>query len=136
MTGTRNGEAEPASIRPDTSIACSPGCGSVLQSECREDHPIFCAGIVVEGRENTLVAAMLMPNVLETTIGGSKVKIGDFTQYPYENQLTFKITLDKPAIFTLKIRKPSWVTQIQTVEKFTEEDGYIMINRTFLPQMW
>ena len=135
MTGTRNGEAEPgfnqtrykySPAHQDVAVCCNPNAGRIT--------PYFVQVSWLKEGENTLVAAMLMPNVLETTIGGSKVKIEDFTQYPYENQLTFKITLDKPAIFTLKIRKPSWVTQIQTVEKFTEEDGYIMINRTFLPQ--
>jgi hypothetical protein len=132
MTGTKNGETDPDSnqtrykyspAHQDVAVCCNPNAGRIT--------PYFVQSSWMKEGENTLVAAMLMPNVLKTSIDGSKVIIEDITQYPYQNQFTFKITLDKPTAFTLKIRRPSWVTQVQTNEKFTIEDGYITITRTF-----
>jgi DUF1680 family protein len=81
--------------------------------------------------ENTLVATLLMPNVLETEIKGSKIRIENKTNYPNENAFHFQILLDKPTTFRLKIRKPSWTTSIITNEKYRVEDDYIIIERTF-----
>jgi hypothetical protein len=81
--------------------------------------------------ENILVATLLMPNVLETEIKGSKIRIENNTNYPHENAVHFKIQLEKPIAFILKIRKPSWTKSIISNEKYRVEDDFIIIERTF-----
>lgn len=81
--------------------------------------------------ENTLVATLLMPNILETSINGNAIQIENQTQYPYQNDFIFKINQSKASKFTLKIRKPNWVKKINTNEVYTIEEDFILIEREF-----
>jgi DUF1680 family protein len=59
---------------------------------------------VDERRENTLVATLLMPNILNTKINENDIQIENITTYPNQNDFTLKITQSKPSKFTIKIR--------------------------------
>ena len=132
MLGTKNGEVEPdrkqtrykySPAHQDVAVCCNPNAGRI--------SPYFIQSSWMKENENTLVATLLMPNVLETEIKGSKIRIENKTNYPNENAFHFQIQLDKPTTFRLKIRKPSWTTSIITNEKYRVEDDYIIIERTF-----
>jgi DUF1680 family protein len=132
MLGTKNGEIEPdrkqtrykySPAHQDVAVCCNPNAGRI--------SPYFIQSSLMKENENTLVATLLMPNILETEIKGSKITIENKTNYPNENTFHFKIQLDKPAVFILKIRKPNWVTSIVTNEKYRVADDYIIIERTF-----
>ena len=132
MLGTKNGEIEPdrkqtrykySPAHQDVAVCCNPNAGRI--------SPYFIQSSWMKENENTLVATLLMPNILETEIKGSKITIENKTNYPNENTFHFKIQLDKPAVFILKIRKPNWVTSIVTNEKYRVADDYIIIERTF-----
>lgn len=132
MLGTKNGEIEPdrkqtrykySPAHQDVAVCCNPNAGRI--------SPYFIQSSWMKENENTLVANLLMPNVLETEIKGSKIRIENKTNYPNENAFHFQIQLDQPTTFTLKIRKPSWTTSIITNEKYRVEDDYIIIERTF-----
>lgn len=132
MMGTKNGEVEPdrkqtrykySPAHQDVAVCCNPNAGRI--------SPYFIQNSWMKENENTLVATLLLPNVLETTILGSNVIIENETNYPYENRFHFKIQANKATVFTLKIRKPSWVKSIITDEKYTIENDFIVINRTF-----
>jgi DUF1680 family protein len=132
MLGTKNGEVEPdrkqtrykySPAHQDVAVCCNPNAGRI--------SPYFIQSSWMKENENTLVATLLMPNVLETEIKGSKIRIENKTNYPNENAFHFQIQLDKPTTFKLKIRKPSWTTSIITNEKYRVEDDYIIIERTF-----
>jgi DUF1680 family protein len=132
MLGTKNGEVEPdrkqtrykySPAHQDVAVCCNPNAGRI--------SPYFIQSSWMKENENTLVATLLMPNVLETEIKGSKIRIENKTNYPNENAFHFQILLDQPTTFRLKIRKPSWTTSIITNEKYRVEDDYIIIERTF-----
>ena len=132
MLGTKNGEIEPdrkqtrykySPAHQDVAVCCNPNAGRI--------SPYFIQSSWMKENENILVATLLMPNVLETEIKGSKIRIENKTNYPNENAFHFQIQLDQPTTFTLKIRKPSWTTSIITNEKYRVEDDYIIIERTF-----
>ncbi|MCP9768608.1 hypothetical protein EGI22_11845 [Lacihabitans sp. LS3-19] len=132
MDGTKNGEVEPnrkqtrykySPAHQDVAVCCNPNAGKI--------SPYFVKSAWMKQSDNTLVATLLCPNILETTINGIPVKIEEITEYPYKNEFKFKITGEKAIGFKLKIRKPEWVKNIITREKFSIEDGYIVIEREF-----
>ncbi|WP_438481832.1 glycoside hydrolase family 127 protein [Oleiharenicola lentus] len=43
------------------------------------------------------------------TVAGTKVKISQQTNYPWSGQITLKVSPEKPARFTVRVRIPSWV---------------------------
>lgn len=132
MLGTKNGEIEPnrkqtrykySPAHQDVAVCCNPNAGRI--------SPYFVQNSWMKENETTLAATLLMPNVLETTIIGNKVKIENITEYPFKNELKFKITQAKPLKFSLKIRKPAWVKEINTSENYIIENDFIVIERVF-----
>jgi DUF1680 family protein len=132
MLGTKNGEVEPdrkqtrykySPAHQDVAVCCNPNAGRI--------SPYFIQASWMKENETTLVATLLMPNVTETSINGSKIKIENQTNYPNENAYHFQIQLDKPTAFVIKIRKPNWATSIVSKEKYHVSDDYIIIERTF-----
>ena len=134
MLGTKNGEIEPdrkqtrykySPAHQDVAVCCNPNAGRI--------SPYFVQNSWMKENETTLVATLLMPNILETTLNGNKIQIENITQYPYENDFKFKIVQANPSNFTLKIRNPNWAKNIKTNEKFRVENDFIVIERDFSP---
>lgn len=132
MMGTKNGEIEPgrkqtrykySAVHQDVAVCCSPNAGRI--------SPYFLQSCWLKDGVNTLVAALLSPNVLETTIQNIPLKIEEITGYPYQNHFIFRISSEKEVPFKIKIRKPEWAKSIQTKEKYHLENGLIVIDRTF-----
>lgn len=132
MSGTKNGEPEPdrkqtrykySPTHQDIAVCCNPNAGRI--------SPYFVQNSWMKENETTLVAALLMPNILETTINGNKILIENSTAYPFQNDFMFKISQAKSSRFTLKIRKPNWVAKINTNEKFIIQNEFIVIAREF-----
>jgi DUF1680 family protein len=132
MLGTKNGEIEPdrkqtrykySPAHQDVAVCCNPNAGRIT--------PYFLEKSWLKEGDNTLVATILSPNIIETTINNNPIRIEEITEYPFENKFTFKIYNPKNSNFTLKIRKPTWATAIATKEKFTLENGFIRIDRKF-----
>lgn len=129
MLGTKNGEVEPnrrqtrykySPAHQDVAVCCNPNAGRI--------SPYFVQNMWLREGENTLVAALLGPCVLQTTIGKTAVRIEEKTEYPYESNtgFIFDITLDAPTTFTLKIRKPAWATYVKATPAGREENGYVV----------
>ena len=132
MRGTRNGEDEPDRIQTrykyspahqDVAVCCAPNAGRI--------SPYFVQNAWMRQNETTLVATLLMPCVLDATLNGLPIRIETLTEYPFRNEFRWVIRQSASSGFTLKIRKPDWVDQVVTLEPFTEEQGYIRIERTF-----
>jgi len=132
MMGTRNGEVEPeqnqtrykySPVHQDVAVCCVPNAGRIT--------PYFLQSCWLKEEENSLVAAALSPNILQTTVKNIPVKIEEITNYPFDNQFIFKIKTEAPVHFKLKIRKPAWATSVKTGEKYRMEKGLIVIERTF-----
>ncbi len=132
MLGTKNGETEPdrkqtrykySPAHQDVAVCCNPNAGRI--------SPYFVQNSWMKENETTFVAALLMPNVLESSVNGNIVIIENITEYPNQKEFKFKITQSKPSGFTLKIRKPTWVKKIKTNEVYRIENDFIVIERTF-----
>ena len=133
MMGTKNGEIEPdrnqtrykySPVHQDVAVCCSPNAGRIT--------PYFIQNMWFKEKNNTLVAALLGPNKVETTIENVKVEIEEITEYPFQNQFQFRITTEKPVEFTLKIRKPAWAKTVTCSQEYFEEAGFIVITKTFM----
>ena len=133
MNGSRNGEAEPgrnqtrykySPVHQDVAVCCVPNAGRI--------SPYFLQCCWLKESENTLVASVLGPNILETTIQNVPVKIEEITEYPYKNHFIFRIQTGKAVSFRMKIRKPEWAISVQTKEKYRLEDGYLVFDRELL----
>ena len=132
MMGTRNGEYEPernqtrykySPVHQDVAVCCVPNAGRI--------SPCFLQSCWFLGEENSLVAAVLSPNILETIVNNVPIKIEEITEYPFGNQFIFKIETETPVHFQLKIRKPEWATSVKTNEKYWIENGFIIFDRSF-----
>lgn len=132
MNGTKNGEIEPdrkqtrykySPAHQDVAVCCSPNAGRIT--------PYFVQNSWMKKDENTLVATLLLPNNVTTTVNNTNITIENKTEYPYNNTFKFKIQLEKPTSFNLMIRKPNWVMKIVTNEKYIIEKDFIIIRRNF-----
>jgi uncharacterized protein len=135
MLGTKNGQIEAdrkqtrykySPVHQEIAVCCSPNAGRI--------SPYFVQSSWMKADSQTLVATLLMPNVLQTTFNGTSVRIENQSDYPYQNALRFALRLDKATHLTLKIRKPQWANaNIKTREKYTLENDFIVISRFFQP---
>lgn len=133
MLGTKNGEIEPdrkqtrykySPAHQDVAVCCNPNAGRI--------SPYFIQNSWMKENENALVATLLMPNILETSINDNKIQIENITEYPFKNDFNFKISQAKSSKFTLKIRKPDWVKKVKTDEMYNIENDFVVIEREFM----
>lgn len=132
MLGTKNGEIETerkqtrykySPAHQDIAVCCNPNAGRIT--------PYFIEKSWLKENETTLVAAILNPNIVETTINNKTIRIEEITEYPFKNKFTFKIYNPKNSIFKLKIRKPIWTTKITSNYTYNEENGFLVFDRKF-----
>ncbi|MBK7212750.1 MAG: glycoside hydrolase family 127 protein [Bacteroidales bacterium] len=132
MMGSKNGEIEPgrnqtrykySAAHQDVAACCVPNAGRIT--------PYFLQSSWLKEGESTLIAAVLGPNVLQTSIQNTQLKIDVITEYPYQNHFVFKMESEGPISFQLKIRKPEWVKSVSTKEKYNTEDGFLVFERAF-----
>jgi uncharacterized protein len=133
MLGTKNGEVEPnrkqtrykySPAHQDVAVCCNPNAGRI--------SPYFIQNSWMKENENTLVATLLMPNILETSINDNKIQIENITEYPFKNDFNLKISQAKSSLFTLKIRMPDWVKKVKTDEMYSIENDFVVIEREFM----
>jgi len=132
MLGTKNGETEPdrkqtrykySPVHQDVAVCCAPNAGRI--------SPYFIQSAWLKESGNTLVAALLGANVLETSINNVPLRIREITEYPYSNQFIFKIEPEKPVTIKIKIRKPVWADTVVSNEPYALENGFLIFERRF-----
>jgi len=125
--GTKNGEIEPdrkqtrykySAAHQDVAVCCNPNAGRIT--------PYFLEKSWLLEDNNILVASLLGPSTVKTTIESKLVKIEEITQYPFENRFTFRINNPKKAKFNLKVRKPNWATKIIASKPYIESNGFLL----------
>ncbi|MGL3000648.1 beta-L-arabinofuranosidase domain-containing protein [Flavobacterium sp. RSSB_23] len=133
MMGTKNGEIEPdrkqtrykySATHQDVAVCCNPNAGRIT--------PYFLEKSWLLEDNNTLVASLLGPSTVKTTIESKPVQIEEITQYPFENRFTFRINNPKKAKFNLKVRKPNWATKIIASKPYKEIDGFLLFEENSL----
>lgn len=129
MMGTKNGEIEAdrkqtrykySPAHQDVAVCCTPNAGRI--------SPYFIEKTWFLENKNTLVAGVLAPTNLAIKIDNKPVTIEEITAYPYQNTFIFRVSNPKLATFKLKIRKPSWATQVISSEPYIEENGFIVFH--------
>jgi DUF1680 family protein len=129
MDGNKNGLAEAnkkqtrykySPVHQDVAVCCVPNAGRIT--------PYFVSSMWFRD-DSGLVASLIGPNVIATSINNNKVIIREETNYPYENSVVFRISMEKPFDFSIKIRKPSWVKDFRLNCKFRELGQFIVIDK-------
>ena len=115
MMGTKNGEVEAgrnqtrykySPAHQDVAVCCNPNAGRIT--------PYFVQSSWMKETDTTLIATLFAPTVVNTTVKNISLKIEEITQYPYQNNFIFKITVERDVRFLFKIRKPDWLQSIRT----------------------
>lgn len=127
MSGGLNGDTHDAKqtryryspVHKEAAVCCVPNAGRIAP---------YYVQYMWQKDADGLVASLLGPSVLETTVNEKKVIITQQTDYPFENKITFVINT-RNNLFTLKIRKPEWAEKIKVNMPFTEKNGFITIDK-------
>ncbi len=131
MKGTRNGEIQKGEnqtrykyspAHQDVAVCCAPNAGRIM--------PYYVKSMWMKDSEG-LISVLQGPCEVQTEVKGAKVQIIEETDYPFGNTINYKVSVEKPLPFDLKIRKPSLAKSLKLNCKFTEKDGYIIINKTW-----
>ena len=128
MTGGLNGDTSDKNqtrytyspVHQEAAVCCVPMAGRIA--------PYYVQYMWLKG-DRSLVASVLGPSRIETTVGGKPVVVDEQTNYPFENTFRFVVTADSR--FALKIRKPDWVKKFTVSESYREADGFIVIDKTW-----
>jgi DUF1680 family protein len=129
LTGGLNGDTSDkhqtryrySPVHKEAAVCCVPNAGRIA--------PYYVQHMWVKN-DNSLVNALLGPSEVKTHINGKLVTVKESTDYPYGYSFTFKVSTSKNK-FALKIRKPEGTTKFSVSENFSEEDGFIVINKTW-----
>lgn len=128
MTGGLNGDNTDthqtrytySPVHQEAAVCCVPMAGRIA--------PYYVQHMWLKN-DHALVASLLGPCEVKTQVNGKNVAVQEQTNYPYENTLTFAVTADSE--FALKIRKPDWVKKFTVSEKYSEESGFIVIDKVW-----
>ena len=94
--------------------------------------PYYTEAMWMKKTPSTLIALMYGPNILNTEINGTKVRIEEKTTYPFSNSIQFRITSEKPVSFTLRLRKPFGVPVTVSGAKIAKDmTNYIEIEKVW-----
>ncbi len=70
--------------------------------------PYYVEGLWLRTEDEPGLAAMRYgPSVVETTIGGARVRIEQETAYPFEDRVVLRVTTDRPAPFLIQLHVPA-----------------------------
>jgi len=86
--------------------------------------------------ERNLWVNLFNTNEAEVEVAGTKVKIAQQTDYPWNGTVNFTVSPVKKARFALRLRRPDWCadTQIKVNGKAVKpelEKGYLVLDRTW-----
>ncbi|MBX2966635.1 MAG: glycoside hydrolase family 127 protein [Cyclobacteriaceae bacterium] len=126
MTGGLNGDTSDkhqtrysySPVHQEAAVCCVPNAARIT--------PYYIQHTWLKG-ENTLVASLLGPGTVNTTLNDAPVQVSAITNYPFENTLVFNVTADTE--FELKIRKPDWVTTYTVSAEYQDESGFIVLKK-------
>lgn len=126
MTGGLNGNTDDSNqtrytyspVHQEAAVCCVPNAGRIA--------PYYVQHMWLKD-DRSLVASLLGPSTVSTTLGQDEIVIKEKTNYPFENTIQFEVTAN--TTFALKIRKPDWAKTITLSEAYQEEDGFMVIDK-------
>ena len=85
---------------------------------------------------DTLYVHLYNPSRARLSVGGSAVQIDQQTAYPWDGEISFTVSVDQPAQFTLALRIPGWCRDFQVAvngARVSEPvmNGYARLRRTW-----
>ena len=96
---------------PDANIfGLEPNYGCCT-ANLSQGWPKFTAHLWMRSADDGISAVAYAPSVLTTTIKDSKVVVELQTDYPFREELHFKVKTEKSVRFPLRLRIPEWATQ-------------------------
>lgn len=107
-------------VHKEAAVCCVPNAGKIVASYV--EHMWF-------QNEQGIYAALLGPSELNTTIHKEPIIIKEITNYPFEDQITFKIIIKKSTRFKLFIKKPEGVEDFVLNLPYEKVDGYLIIDK-------
>jgi DUF1680 family protein len=107
-------------VHKEAAVCCVPNAGKIVASYV--EHMWL-------QQDNAIFASLLGPSALNTSIQKEPITIKEITNYPFEDQITFKVVIKKSIRFELNIKKPEGVDDFVLNMPYVEKDGFIMINR-------
>ena len=112
-------------VHREAAVCCVPNAGRI--------GPWYIQHMWMKDQDG-LVASLLGPAELNTTVNGKKVQIITTTDYPFSMDLRFRINTTEGNRFSIKIRKPGWAIAVYTSAPFVEENGYLVIKKSWKKQ--
>lgn len=79
--------------------------------------------------DTSVMSCIPIPSVVETNIGGANVRCELISEYPFRRKLTYKVSADKPAEFTLSVRIPGSAKGAQFEGKYINGGEILNITR-------
>lgn len=126
MTGGLNGDNHDKNqtrytyspVHQEAAVCCVPNAGRIA--------PYYVQHMWLKGN-GALVASLLGPNTVNTTLDEKPVAIHEATNYPFDGKIKFEVTADHS--FALMVRIPHWASNYSVSEKFDVAEGYVVINK-------
>lgn len=112
-------------VHKEAAVCCVPNAGRI--------GPYFIQNMWMKD-EDGLVATLLGPSALNTTVNGKNVTIESTTAYPFDFDIRFKIKTTEGNRFSIRIRKPEWAIVAYTSIPCKEEDGYLVFTKAWKEQ--
>ena len=96
------------SNKPDANVyGLEPNFGCCT-ANMHQGWPKFATHLWTKSPDGGLVAMVLAPCVVETTIDGKPIKVEVVTDYPFSDRATIELTIPEGMTMLLRIRVPSW----------------------------
>lgn len=96
-------------------------------------YPYFVSNLWMKTQdEKGFVATAYGPSILTSSIKGNRISINEVTSYPFENNISFKITVEKPVKFSVIFRKPGWADKAQVDAgdaSISFREGYYIVTK-------
>jgi DUF1680 family protein len=134
LTGGNNGDSTDkhqtryrySPIHREAAVCCVPNAGRVF--------PYFVQQMWMKEGDG-LVASLLGPCAVGTTINNRSVSVNVSTDYPFDNRMRFTVEVDGPASFPLKVRKPAGAVSVRASIPYTEENGFLVFRQRWEKQV-
>ena len=104
--GPKNFKTGPDGIRLCYGLTSGYPC---CTTNMHQGWPKHVRNLWMASQDGGLAALMYGPSVLETTVAdGQAVRIEERTDYPFDDEIRFVVSVDEPVQFPLHLRIPEW----------------------------
>ena len=111
----------------EPAVCCAPNYGRNL--------PYFLHQMYMKA-DDGIAVLMYGPSELTTKMDTTTISIEQQTNYPWTNEVTFRIKTSKPLKFSVRLRKPEWSESVDfSFPKATAnlQDNFYVITKTWQP---